>query len=129
MLGEKVIEIGEAEIVPDGISHHEGGRSHFWYIRIGDYLIDATFPKDGEEPEMLISNREKGEEENMAGHTPFRELTKHWAPERKARIRRQVERELAKMELAELRESLKLTQEDLAARLKVTQVAVSRLEK
>jgi len=38
-------------------------------------------------------------------------------------------RDLAEMELAELREALQLSQEDLAKKLKVTQVAVSRLER
>jgi len=38
-------------------------------------------------------------------------------------------RDLAEMELAELREALQVSQEDLAEKLKVTQVAVSRLER
>ncbi len=38
-------------------------------------------------------------------------------------------RDLAEMELAELREALQLSQETLAQRLKVTQVAISRLER
>lgn len=36
---------------------------------------------------------------------------------------------LAEMELAELREALQVSQEELAKKLKVTQVAVSRLER
>jgi transcriptional regulator with XRE-family HTH domain len=38
-------------------------------------------------------------------------------------------RDLAQMELAELREALRVTQKDLAKKLKVTQVSVSRLER
>jgi len=38
-------------------------------------------------------------------------------------------RDLARMELAELREALKLTQAELAKKLKISQVAVSRLER
>jgi DNA-binding transcriptional regulator YiaG len=39
------------------------------------------------------------------------------------------ERDLAEMELAELREALQVSQEMLAKKLKVTQVAISRLER
>jgi transcriptional regulator with XRE-family HTH domain len=39
------------------------------------------------------------------------------------------ERDLAEMELAELREALQVSQELLAKKLKVTQVAISRLER
>ncbi len=38
-------------------------------------------------------------------------------------------RDLAEMELAELREALQLSQEELAKKLKVTQAAISRLER
>lgn len=38
-------------------------------------------------------------------------------------------RDLAQMELVELREALRVTQKDLAKKLKVTQVSVSRLER
>jgi len=38
-------------------------------------------------------------------------------------------RDLAGMELAELRETLQVSQEDLAKKLKVTQAAISRLER
>lgn len=38
-------------------------------------------------------------------------------------------RDLADMELAELREALRFSQDDLAKKLKVTQAAVSRLER
>ena len=38
-------------------------------------------------------------------------------------------RDLAEMELAELREALQVSQEELARKLKVTQAAISRLER
>jgi transcriptional regulator with XRE-family HTH domain len=38
-------------------------------------------------------------------------------------------RDLAEMELAELRQALHVSQEDLAEKMKVTQVAISRLER
>jgi DNA-binding transcriptional regulator YiaG len=47
--------------------------------------------------------------------------------QRQARIL--AERDLAEMELAELREALQVSQEMLARKLKVTQVAISRLER
>ena len=44
------------------------------------------------------------------------------------RARRMAEREIAGIELRQLREVLKITQVEMARRLKVTQVAVSKLE-
>lgn len=64
----------------------------------------------------------------MAGHAPYRELTKHWPESRRERNRKTARRELAKMELAELRKKLNVTQKELARRLKINQVSVSRLE-
>jgi DNA-binding transcriptional regulator YiaG len=46
-----------------------------------------------------------------------------------ARARKRAGREIAAMELAELRNSLKVTQTALARRMKVSQAAVSKLEK
>ena len=43
--------------------------------------------------------------------------------------RRLAMRDLAEMELAELREILQVSQEELAKKLKVTQAAISRLER
>jgi transcriptional regulator with XRE-family HTH domain len=42
---------------------------------------------------------------------------------------RQARRDSAEMELAQLRETLQVSQEELAAKLKVTQAAISRLER
>lgn len=51
------------------------------------------------------------------------------SPEAERRAHDLAQRDLAEMELVELREALKVSQDDLAKRLKVTQVAVSRLER
>lgn len=47
----------------------------------------------------------------------------------RSRVRRRLRAELKKMELAELRDALKVSQSEMARRLKVTQVAISRLER
>jgi transcriptional regulator with XRE-family HTH domain len=60
----------------------------------------------------------------------FRELTKQtMKPDSIDRARKTATREIAAMELAELRDTLKVTQTDLADRMKVSQVAISKLEK
>ena len=50
-------------------------------------------------------------------------------PESFARSRKAAVQEIAAMELAELRDTLKVTQVDLAERMKVSQAAISKLEK
>jgi predicted transcriptional regulator len=50
-------------------------------------------------------------------------------PESIARSRKATIKEIAAMELAELRDTLKVTQVDLAKRTKVSQAAISKLEK
>ena len=50
-------------------------------------------------------------------------------PESIARSRRAAIKEIAAMELAELRDTLKVTQGDLGERMKVSQAAISKLEK
>jgi transcriptional regulator with XRE-family HTH domain len=60
----------------------------------------------------------------------FRELAKQtMKPDSIDRARKAATREIAAMELAELRDTLKVTQTDLADRMKVSQVAISKLEK
>jgi DNA-binding transcriptional regulator YiaG len=60
----------------------------------------------------------------------FSELAKKtMTPEAIARSRRVAIKEIAAMELAELRDTLKVTQSDLAERMKVSQAAISKLEK
>jgi transcriptional regulator with XRE-family HTH domain len=51
------------------------------------------------------------------------------APESITRSRTAAIQEIAAMELAELRDTLKVTQVDLAERMKVSQAAISKLEK
>lgn len=60
----------------------------------------------------------------------FSELTKQtMKPESIARSRKAAFEEIAAMELSELRDTLKVTQVDLAGRMKVSQAAISKLEK
>ena len=60
----------------------------------------------------------------------FGELAKQtMTPESIARSRNTAIEEIAAMELAELRDALKVTQVDLAKRMKVSQAAISKLEK
>jgi transcriptional regulator with XRE-family HTH domain len=60
----------------------------------------------------------------------FSELAKQtMKPESIARSRKAAIKEVAAMELAELRDTLKVTQVDLAERMKVSQAAISKLEK
>jgi transcriptional regulator with XRE-family HTH domain len=62
--------------------------------------------------------------------TKFSELTKQtMTPESIARSRKKAIEEIAATELSELRDALKVTQVDLAKRMKVSQVAISKLEK
>ena len=60
----------------------------------------------------------------------FSKLAKRtMTPESIARSRNTAIEEIAAMELSELRDALKVTQVDLAERLKVSQAAISKLEK
>jgi transcriptional regulator with XRE-family HTH domain len=60
----------------------------------------------------------------------FSELAKRtMKPESIARSRKAAHKEIAAMELSELRDTLKVTQEDLAERMKISQAAISKLEK
>lgn len=63
------------------------------------------------------------------GHRPFSELRAKMSPEARQRSRAMAHEMLKEMELRELRETLKVTQVDLATKLKTTQAAISRLEK
>lgn len=64
----------------------------------------------------------------MAGRKPFRELLDKMPAERRARIESRAQDTMREMRLAELRESLGLTQEELGTLLDVKQAAVARLE-
>src|ERR1700722_1328049 len=50
------------------------------------------------------------------------------SPASRKRAHERAQNELQKMELAELRDALQVTQQEMAERLQVTQVAISRLE-
>lgn len=59
----------------------------------------------------------------------WNELRAKMAPERRQRNRERTAALLLAMDLAELRENLDVTQEELASRLRISQSNVSRLEK
>lgn len=60
----------------------------------------------------------------------FRDLAEATMPAAaRRRAHRRAKAELRKMELAELRDALEVSQREMAQRLKVTQVAISRLER
>lgn len=66
----------------------------------------------------------------MAGHTPWRKvLAERYTPQELECLDRQIEAEVAAIELNELRKARKLTQEDLARRLGTRQANVSKLER
>ena len=65
----------------------------------------------------------------MAGHRSFSELVAKMPHKAQEEIKRGTSKILAEMELADLREALKIRQADLAQKLKTTQAAVSRLER
>ncbi|MGH9794648.1 MAG: helix-turn-helix domain-containing protein [Candidatus Acidiferrales bacterium] len=63
------------------------------------------------------------------GKMKFRDSVKQsLSPEAQKKAHELAQQDLAEMELSELREKLELTQQDLASKMKVTQVAISRLE-
>ena len=59
---------------------------------------------------------------------PFKNLLRKMSPEQRARIEARVRDELRAINLRELREAFELTQEQLAATLKIKQAAVSKME-
>ncbi|MBV8925745.1 MAG: XRE family transcriptional regulator [Bradyrhizobium sp.] len=65
----------------------------------------------------------------MSGHRPFKELTKGFSRERKARITASVSKLKTEMALQELRQARERSQEELARELKVGQPAVAKLER
>ncbi len=65
----------------------------------------------------------------MAGHRPFRELTKGFSPERQARVAARADHMKKEMALHELRHARQRSQEELARELKVGQPAVAKLER
>jgi predicted transcriptional regulator len=65
----------------------------------------------------------------MTGHRPFSELTKRFAPERRARVAAKAAALREEMTLEELRKARGLSQEKVATTLQVGQPAVAKLEK
>ncbi len=65
----------------------------------------------------------------MSGHKPFSELTKHFSPERLAKIEAEANRLREEMTLQELRKSLGIEQGELGEILGIKQAAVSRMER
>jgi transcriptional regulator with XRE-family HTH domain len=65
----------------------------------------------------------------MSGHRKFSQLTEHFSEERQAAIAEKTAQLKAEMALSELRQARQLSQVELAAKLKVKQPAVARLEK
>jgi len=65
----------------------------------------------------------------MTGHHPFSDLTTDFSPERQARIAAKVCTLKQEMALADLRQARAQSQADLAARLKVKQPAVAKMER
>lgn len=65
----------------------------------------------------------------MTGHRPFKELTKGFSPERKARVATGVSKLKAEMALHELRQARERSQQELARELNVGQPAVAKLER
>jgi transcriptional regulator with XRE-family HTH domain len=63
------------------------------------------------------------------GHRPFSELRAKMSPVAQKRSKENAEKLLAGMELAELREALQVRQAEMSERMKITQAAVSRLER
>jgi predicted transcriptional regulator len=65
----------------------------------------------------------------MTGHRPFGELTKHFTPQRRARVAAKAAGLREAMTLEDLRKARSLSQEDMAATMTVGQPAVAKLEK
>jgi predicted transcriptional regulator len=65
----------------------------------------------------------------MAGHRPFRELTKGFSPARKAHVADKAAALETALALHDLRKARAVSQQALAARLAVGQPAVAKLER
>jgi predicted transcriptional regulator len=65
----------------------------------------------------------------MAGHRPFKELTKGFSEARQARVAIRISGLKSEMALHELRQARERSQQELARELKVGQPAVAKLER
>jgi hypothetical protein len=77
----------------------------------------------------LYRRTEEGGLDLMAGHRPFKELTKGFSEARKTRVVAGVSELKREMALHELRQARERSQQDLARELKVGQPAVAKLER
>jgi DNA-binding XRE family transcriptional regulator len=64
----------------------------------------------------------------MTGHSRFSDLTDGFSERRKNRIKKKSDELLEKMSMAELRQALHHTQQQLASDLAVSQPAIARME-
>jgi DNA-binding transcriptional regulator YiaG len=79
---------------------------------------------------QTVPSRTEERGTSLMARIKFNELAKQtMTPESIARSRKAAIEEIAAMELSELRDALKVTQVDLAERMKVSQAAISKLEK
>ena len=60
--------------------------------------------------------------------TNFKDLYKEISKDRREKIEQRVEQELKAIQLSELREIVEITQKDLAAKINVSQAAISKME-
>lgn len=60
--------------------------------------------------------------------TNFKDLYKEIPKDRREKIEQRVEQELKAIQLSELREIVEITQKDLAAKINVSQAAISKME-
>ena len=65
----------------------------------------------------------------MAGHRPFRELTRALSPARRARVENKAAALETALVLGELRKALAVSQREVARKLDVGQPAVAKLER
>ena len=65
----------------------------------------------------------------MTGHHPFAELVAKMSPEARARADQRAKELSDEIDLAQLRQALKLSQQQLAKKMRVNQPAVAKIEK
>ena len=64
----------------------------------------------------------------MTGHRPFRDLTKDWGEARRKRVDIKKRELVEEMTLAQLRQSLSITQQEIAGKMNINQPAIAKLE-
>ena len=66
MIGESVLVLDEGAVIPEGISHEETRTSNAWCIRVGNVIVEAVFPKEGDGCSPSLEVRYKLSDERMA---------------------------------------------------------------